>query len=280
MEVLPDGSYNLMGSGYLLTNCPWHDDSKRSLLVYPDGWWHCLGECQTSGPNHRLYSEFSSPGSTRRGSRDVARGYPPNVPSNISDQILFVEEAKATIQRNSSFRWYSEQRGVEGRIETCELGWHEGWLVLPIYSPERDLTGIIMRSGPQAQKLTGTRFTQPTGQRAMIYCPDWSLLDRSDQIYVVYGMIDALTLSELRLPVVTTTGGAKSFKPEWLTSYRKPIIVVPDLGELAQARKLAGRLGWRGKVGQLSYPNDFKDPNDYLQYGRGKDLLYELGNMG
>ena len=44
--------------------------------------------------------------------------------------------------------------------------------------------------------------------------------------------------------------------------------------------KLVGKLGWRGKLGKLSYPGEFKDPNDYLQYGRGKDLLYELGNMG
>jgi hypothetical protein len=72
----------------------------------------------------------------------------------------------------------------------------------------------------------------------------------------------------------------KSFKTEWMKSYRKPIIIVPDKGEQAQAKKLAASFGWRGKLGRLSYPGEFKDPNDYLQAGRGKDLLNELASMG
>ena len=111
----------------------------------------------------------------------------------------------------------------------------------------------------------------------MMYCPDWSLLSRAEEcIYVVFGMMDALTLSELRLPVVTTTGGAKSFKEEWLKDFRLPIIVVPDKGEQPQAYRLAKDLGWRGDLNKLSYPMDYKDPNDYIRNGHGKELLYEL----
>ena len=272
-----DPNAQLMGSGYLLMNCPWHDDQKQSLLVYPDGWHHCLGECLTSGPNTKLYAELSAEGSTTRSARDVPRGRPPAVPSNPGDQIRFVSDAHQTIQRNSSFRWYLETRGLEGRIELCELGWHQGWLVLPVHSPSHEIDGIIMRSGPQAQKLTGLRFIQPMGQKAMMYCPDWSLLSRAKEcIYVVFGMMDALTLSELRLPVVTSTGGAKSFKPEWLEGNRLPIIVVPDKDEEPQAYRLAKGLGWRGKVKGLLYPRGYKDPNDYIKDGRGVDLAKEL----
>lgn len=95
-------------------------------------------------------------------------------------------------------------------------------------------------------------------------------------MYVVFGMIDALTLSELRLPVVTSTGGAQSFRPQWLENYRKPILVIPDKGEGRAARRLAGGLDWRGKVKTLDYPGDFKDPNDYIAAGRGESLLKEL----
>ena len=272
-----DPNAELRGSGYLHMCCPWHDDAQASLLVYADGWYHCLGECLTSGPISRLYAELSATGSTKQGTKDIPKGRPPTIPSDPGDQIRFVSNAHQTILRNNSFRWYIAQRGLEGRIEPCELGWHQGWLVLPVHSPHHDIDGIIMRSGPQAEKLTGLRFTQPMGQRAMMYCPDWSLLSKAEQcIYVVFGMMDALTLSELRLPVVTTTGGAKSFKPEWLEKYRLPIIVVPDKGEEAQAYRLAKGLNWRGKVKALAYPTGYKDPNDYIKNGRGVDLVKEL----
>lgn len=272
-----DPGSRLMGSGYLLMTCPWHDDAKQSLLVYPDGWWHCRGECLTSGPNSLLYAELSSPGTTARGRRDIPKGYPPALPADKDEQIRFVETAHATIQRNASFRWYAEQRGIEGRIEPCELGWHEGWLVLPVKSADDDIAGIIMRSGPQAEKLTGIRFSQPTGQRAMVYCPDWNLTLRDPgPLYIVFGMMDALTLSELRLPVLTTTGGATSFDPKWLEKYRKPIFVVPDLGEGPQAQALASKLDWRARIKWLKYPDGYKDPNDYLRNGKGQDLMKEL----
>lgn len=272
-----DPTAKLMSGGYLLMTCPWHDDAKQSLLVYPDGWWHCIGECLTSGPNYKLYAELSAPGTTRRGSRDIPTGRPPILPTSPDEVIALVELAHGSIKRNSSFRWYAEMRGIEGRIEPCELGWYEGWLVLPIKSKEDHLEGLILRAGPQAEKLTGMRFTQPAGQRAMPYCPDWSLLSRTKEpLYVVFGMIDALTLSELRLPVITTTGGAKSFKAEWLDEWRAPIIVVPDASEEPQAFALLKNLDWRGKIKQLKYPNDYKDPNDYLRNGKGEMLLKEL----
>jgi len=266
----------MMSAGYILMKCVWHDDEKSSLLVYPDGWWHCLGECQTSGPNEWLYAELLSSGSVRRPAADTPRGYSPRVPSEPDQQLEFVHTAHQTLKRNSSFRWYADQRGIGGRVETCELGWHEGWLVIPAYSDKRDLVGIILRSGPQAQKMTGLRFTQPTGQRALMYCPDWSLMSRADMIYVVFGMIDALTLSELRLPVVTTTGGAKSFKAKWLEEWRKPIMVVPDAGEEPQAHHLLKNLGWRGRLKKLKYPKNYSDPNDYIRNSDGDALRKEL----
>ncbi len=266
----------MMSGGYLLLHCPFHDDTKASVLAYADGWYRCLGACDNSGPLFNLYAELISPGSVKRGTPERVGGYPPRIPSEPHQQVSFVKNAHQTLKRNTSFSWYIKQRGLEGRIETCYLGWHEGWLVIPVYSDSRDLLSIIIRSGPQAQKLTGLRFSQPTGQRAMMYCPDWSLLSRSDILYVVFGMIDALTLSELRLPVVTSTGGAMSFKAKWIKQWRKPVLVVPDAGEEPQAYHLLKNLGWRGKLKKLTYPKNYSDPNDYLAGGDGDALLKEL----
>lgn len=266
-----------MGDGYLLMRCPFHDDAKASLLVYADGWSHCRGECLASYPLNTLYAELNSPGSINRASPDITYGRPPRLPGSPHEMAEFVDDAHQTILRNNSFSWYAETRGIRGRIEPCDLGWHQGWLVLPVYSEQRELQGLIIRSGPQEQKVTGLRFSQPTGQRAMMYCPDWTLLSKTEgPLYVVFGMIDALTLSELRLPVVTSTGGAKSFQPQWLNAMRKPILVVPDKGEEQAGSRLVNHLDWRGKLKKLKYPGEFKDPNDYLSFGKGNELLREL----
>lgn len=273
-EAAPDAK--MMSKGYLLMTCPWHDDAKQSLLVYPDG-WVCMGECNTTGSLDKLYSELNKPGSTRRSATDKFAGRPPRVPSRPDKLAEFIWAAHDTIKRNTSHRWYLRQRGVEDRIETCKLGWHEGWVVVPVFSRDGEVVGAYLRAGPQAERVTGLRFTQPVGQKPMMYVPEWPLLrDTTRPLAVVYGMFDALSLSELRIPVATTIGGATSFDANWLAFWPNRVILLPDRGEEDIARELSAGLGWKGRVKYLDYPEDCDDPADYLQTGKRKQLLAEL----
>jgi len=61
-----------------------------------------------------------------------------------------------------------------------------------------------------------------------------------------------------------------------LDEYRKQIIILPDKGEEDTARKLASRLGWRGKVLVLDYPDGCKDPNDLLVKGHSQWLISQI----
>ena len=272
-EHMPEAQ--LMGRGYLLAYCPFHDDSKKSLLVFKD-WYRCLG-CEANGPLHRLYAEILSPGSTRNHGADNFKGRAPRIPSDPEGMAEFVYSAHDAILRNASFRWYLEQRGVAGRIETCRLGWVEGWVTVPVFDEDNNLQGVILRAGPYAEKATGMRFSQVEGQRSMLYCPEWALLRNSDNVAAVFGIFDALTLAELRIPVVTVTGGDRTFTAEHLTNLRKRIIIIPDKKAGEAAAELSAGLGWRGKVKHLQYPNGTTDLNDYLTSGHSKDLLRELG---
>ena len=112
-EHTPDAQ--MMQRGYYLARCPWHDDRKKSLLVFPDGWWRCIGECNTSGRLEKLYAELMSPGATSRSVSDIVRGRPPRVPSEPDEMARFVYNAHDALIRNASYRWYLEQRGVEDR---------------------------------------------------------------------------------------------------------------------------------------------------------------------
>ena len=114
-----------------------------------------------------------------------------------------------------------------------------------------------------------------------MFVPDWILLNNKkiNSIAVVYGMIDALVLSSLRIPVTTSTSGKLTFKAEWLKDYRKAIYVIPDKGEDKDAFRLASELGWRGRVIKLNYSGNIKDPAGYAENGLQSELLNQLGGL-
>ena len=274
------GDYDEMARGYISMLCPWHDDNHKSLLVFEDGWWHCLAQCG-SGRIEVLYEELSSPGYVRkpRGSNGYMR--PPKLPTDIQDIERLAYMAHDALKRNDEFKWYLKMRGVDDRIETAKLGYHDGWISIPIFSENQKVRGIYMRATPPQQKVTGLRFTQPVGQNPMLYCPDFRLWKSSQSVAVVFGAMDALVLSSLRLPVVTTTGGSKSFDPAWLDHWRKPVTIIPDAeGDDKAASDLAAALGWRAKILRLPYDDDVRDPADYAKdnVNRKRELAKLIAN--
>ena len=271
IELMED--YTEMSRGYVLTHCPWHDDNQKSLLVFPDGWYKCLADCEGSqgtGRIERLYEELANPGVMRRpvAKNGNGHGRPPSIPKASDRDAVehLVWRSHDALKRNDEFQWYLRMRGVEDRIETAKLGWYEEWITVPVFTEDQTLQGVYLRSTPPQEKITGLRFIQPEGQQPMLYCPDWRLWKSSTSVVVVYGMMDALVLSSLRFPTVTTTGGSKSFNPEWLDGWRKPIVIVPDKeGDDKAASDLAAALGWRAKILRLPYDDDVSDPADYAK---------------
>jgi hypothetical protein len=268
------GDYKEMSQGYVLTHCPFHDDSQMSLLVFEDGWWNCLAECG-SGRIERLYEELANPGLVRRPNGVNKNIRPPILPTDREEIEQLVWRAHDALRREDEFKWYLRQRGVEDRIDTAKLGWYNGWITVPVFSENQTLTGVYLRATPPQEKVTALRFTQPTGQRPMLYCPDWRLWKSSMSVAVVYGMMDALVLSSLRFPTVTTTGGSKSFDPGWLDNWRKKVVIIPDKeGDDKAASDLAAGLGWRATILRLPYDEQVSDPADYA-----KDSVQRKGEL-
>ena len=274
-ELAPDA--RRMHKGYLLLKCPFHDDRQPSLLAFADGWFRCKGaECGRTGRLEVLYDALVSPGAAPNGRGEQAKGHLPRLPSAEDVEAIsrLVWNAHDVLMRNESFRWYLELRGVADRVETAGLGWHEGWITVPILTDDRQVQGVVLRATKLTQRMTGMRFVQLTGQRPMLYCPDWALVNKGGgALFVVFGMFDALALSSLRFPVVTTTGGSQTFRPEWLDDMRRQVVILPDAeGDDEPARKLSAALGWRGKVVRLPYDKKTTDPADYLGAGRREEL--------
>ncbi len=249
-------------SNYFITHCVFHDDTNPSLLVYENGWFKCLG-CNRAGRFDALWKKMQGVGVIVK--PDYSPSYRGPSLQEFSDMEELCYSANRDLINHASFQWYLKMRGLADRIELNDLGYWKGWYSIPVYNEEREFVTAVFRSAPHVQEATGMRYWM--NYRPVLYVPDWTLAKRSKYLFVVYGMLDALTLVRQRFPVVTSTGG-QNFTPEWLDDFRKEIIIFPDAGEESQGMYLADQLGWRGRLVRLPYPEKTKDFNDVLvKYG-------------
>lgn len=278
LEQLKDKLEGVQSYGhYFACRCVFHDDTRPSLMVYKDGFFRCSA-CGVSGNFDKLWRKLQG-WDISKPVKEATSFHTPLLPTTLPELEVVVGEAHEALMKFDTFQWYLKNRGVEGRIEVCQLGWWNSWVTIPVFDEHHALQGVVLRASSAIQHATGQRFAQPLGQKGMMYVPDWHLFNHGKAVAVVFGMFDALALSDLRLPVCTSTSGKGSFKAEWLDNVRKPIYIIPDLGEEDAAMKLAGQLGWRGNVVRLPYPVDCKDPAGYLETGRRDQLLSLIGGL-
>lgn len=254
---------------YLIGKCVFHDDNKPSLLVFKDGWFRCLG-CNRAGTWQTLWNR--------------ANGQPVQVHTEIktdwkgpdidrsSDEIAY--QAHEDLLNFPSLGWYLNMRGLEGRIEQAMLGYWNGWYTIPVFSRSRDFLNVVYRAAPHIQQSQGLRYWyQGT---PYLYVPDWKLVNDHKYIVVTYGIFDALTLADMRIPAASPSNGKDSFKVEWLEELRRVTYIIPDQDEEETARKHAKGLGWRGNVVYMDWTERCKDINDFVSKGKRKELEAQL----
>jgi hypothetical protein len=156
---------------------------------------------------------------------------------------------------------YIHHRGInELTCRVLDIGWIDGWITIPIPDRYGGDGGAVARSTDPKSEF---RYVIPEGQDNMLYAPSWGRVRESDYTFVVFGMLDAISLYQLGYPVITPTNG-KTTDPELFAEIRKPMIILPDAGEELDGYKLASALGWRGKYWSMIYPPGCKDINDWL----------------
>lgn len=111
----------------------------------------------------------------------------------------------------------------------------------------------------------------------MLYVPDRDIYNSADRIYLVFGVLDAISLACIGLPGCSPTAGNLHVDTRWFDDVQKPILIIPDKREEKVAYRHAGRLDWRGKVFMLDYEPGEKDVNDIL-VKRGAERLLKLIN--
>ena len=258
---------------YVSALCPFHSDSSPSMLVFKDGYFKCLA-CGAKGTLNKLHKQLS--GWVAPSVTQPTRPTVHLLPSDL-DELYYecIEAHKTLLNFDDPLGNYLRQRGIHGRILPQKLGYIKGWYTIPIFD-RNTFVGAVARAGRQVQEETGARFSIPIGQPSMLYVPDYKLVEDNEYIVVVFGMIDALSLCELGIPVCTPTSGKDSIHPEHLDVYRKHVIILPDKGEEETGRRLRDKLGWRGTLKIIDYPENCKDPNDLLVCGHSEFMIQEI----
>ena len=238
--------------------CPFHSDSRPSLMVHVDK-YYCQA-CGAYGTTKSLLEKLSG---------HIAAPAPDRLHNPWTGWLKkeslgnILRGAWETLKSRPSV--YLRGRGIpdEWQIK-LGIGMREDWITFPIRSSDQKIIGAVARAGEN--NTASSKYIVPSGQDPnMIYVPDWKMFNDSDIIYATFGIIDADSLAVCNAGSFSTTNGKRLNDVSALDKVRKRIILLPDRGEESNAKEIAARLGWRGAVAKINYPDDCKDISDVLQ---------------
>ena len=224
-------------------------------MVYED-WYRCLS-CGANGPTHKLVEKLTG--------RTAIR--PTSNFRNPWSKWLKNQSIKDVI--SSAFRKgqsvYIRERHIPDKVQRkLGIGTKENWITFPIVDDNKIIGGVARRGDNNSSEA---KYVIPSGQDSnLVYIPSRMLLETSETVYLTFGILDAISLFLMGKGAISTTTG-KRLNPTALDNIRKPIYIVPDKGEEEDAQNLASKLGWRGHVLYIDYPDGTKDINDLLVKG-------------
>jgi len=272
MSILDDIEPRLEGvrrySKYIAAVCPFHADTSPSLLIYED-WYVCKSpRCGEEGPTERLLSRLNDISYIPRPKLSQKRTMNPFTPwkSRFGSVGRALKSAHTSLQAHPHMGSYLWGRGM-----TPELAYRKGigriddWFTFPVWGSNNKLLGAYARN--EDSTYVPRHIVPPRQNPHLLYVCEWGLLRKCDKVYLTFGIFDAWSIVWSGRAAMSTLSGL-SLDPTALDWLRKPIVIVPDYGEEAEARKLASQLGWRGKALRIDYPDGTKDLNEvYIKYG-------------
>jgi DNA primase len=262
-------------SNYFSCFCPFDTHKSPALLVYDDGMFVCLS-CGKKG-NLKYLDKATGSHFIPQRNDTVSRVLPRwrSWEEKYGDLEGIVQAAHRSLKRFPQFQTYFKRRKIYEYVDEGKLGYLDGWVTFPIFSSEHRLIDIVVRSISNHGDVRYVVHPDIVKVRPL-YSPSWEDVNKSKTVYVVYGIIDAISLHLAGLPSLTGTTG-KSLNADLLKPLGKRFIIVPDAGEEHEAYLLANKLGWRAKVKEISYPDNTKDTDDIRRLFGNEYLLQTLG---
>jgi hypothetical protein len=259
---------------YIVALCPFHNDTRPSFFIYPDR-YYCRS-CNVNGLTKSLLYDLKKKQQLfipRK--QKVFRSPWSEWESRYNDlENILILAHKNLIDKNKTAYLY--KRGIElDTIKTLQLGWLDDWITFPIWNAKGEIIGATARVG-ETNKSSAKYCNYPGMNPNILYVPDWEMIECHTTIYLVFGILDTVSLYQLGYSSLSTTTG-KRVDPSAFDEFRKKIVIIPDENEEKDAIWLSSKLGWRGSVMKMIYPEGTKDCNDLLNKRKGY-LLAMLEN--
>jgi len=263
-------------SNYFACFCPFDTHKTPAMLVYDDGFFVCLS-CGRKGTHAQLSKKVGSHYRPPIQDYTVSRLLPSwrKWERDYGDLPGIVYTAHKSLKRHPQFQTYLKKRKIDDYIDEGVLGFLDGWITFPVFDCRRQIVDIVVRSTSTKSDTRYVVAPSASSDYRPLYCPSWKRVEEAQTVYVVYGIVDSISLHLAGLPVVTGITG-KSLNADVLRPLGKRFIILPDDGEEDAAHKLANKLGWRAAVKELDYPDDeHKDP-DSVRRDFGNQTLLQL----
>lgn len=196
----------------------------------------------------------------------IARTLSPNIVEKCSREIP------------ERIRKYLNDRGItDDLIRDHHIGfgsfYNSNWITIPVKDEAGKFSFLKLRKDPEDEANPVKSKVFPYGKEADIYGWD-TLKDAEEKIIICEGEFDRLVLLSRGIPAVTSTGGAGTFKKEWLWNFAhlKNIYVCfdnDDAGRKGADRALELFLS-NGKIDaklfKITLPEEVKEHGDITDY--------------
>lgn len=174
---------------------------------------------------------------------------------------------------------YLHSRGITDElIIRFKLGYGnfygKNWITIPITDVNGDCLFLKLRRDPYVSEQSEPSKYKfyPQGSESSIY--GWEILLNTDSITVVEGEFDRILLESKGIHAITSTGGAMTFKKEWLIVFKniKKISILFDKdsagskGALRLAYMIAEKYNNEKEVSIVTLPDDVGESGDVTDY--------------
>ena len=166
-------------------------------------------------------------------------------------------------------RSYLNQRCIPDEIiGKFKLGWNGSAITIPIYNIKKEVIFFKYRKDPEDQS-DKAKYWYDAGSEAELY--GWENIDEHFVI-LCEGELDRLALESKSIPAITSTGGAGTFKDEWIKDLEKipNLYICYDRDEvgLNNAVKILDKLPQARFISLSGLPQEKKDITDFFILGK------------
>ncbi len=311
-EVIGAHGVELRAHGRRLTGrCPFHDDRRPSLVVYPATQsFYCFG-CGAAGDVIEFLRraeglDFREALTRLDGVRaGPAMDRPAQRALTVDDRVILAaacELYQEALERSPEALAYLERRGVSRSVATrFRLGYSDG-SVLASYLKRRRLSvararqlGLLGRGDREAMAgrlvvpelragrcvwMVGRSLEDREPRYRAVALPrpllGWQLVRDQARIFVTEGPFDWLTLAGWGLPACALLGSQPGATVTRLLARARSVVLVLDSDDAGReaARRLAADLGGRAVI--LALPDAIKDPGELGARTGGREAFFQL----